>query len=272
MPEHDFNTDISPNGTPLQTGGKLLSYLRKIFWVGIVMLDILLVLSIVALSAMIVDYALADDRTVVLESNMNASMDVFAVSYVNGTGEITVQGAKGENVVAPGTELEHIIRFRNADKRAIDYEITPTVTFTTVYRIPLMVRIIDPQGNYILGDAEHWVPIEQLDGFAYRGTLKRGQETEYVFQWKWPYESGDDAYDTLLGQTENAGLKISFNLLAATNTLIDTDANILESPLAKVAALAGASTLLLTTVAYMVVSIVKRKATDPSLPPSQSDF
>jgi hypothetical protein len=153
-------------------------------------LSILTVLSGVLLSIRLVQYIKIDDKELRLTTNMDAEFELFSVEYANDAGEITVSGTEGQAVVAPGTSVECTIRLRNADKIALDYVLSPEVTRTSDYHIPIMIRMLDINLNYLIGDEKTWVPIEELTGLSVEQTLVRGESTEYYFQWKWEFESG----------------------------------------------------------------------------------
>lgn len=194
------------------------------FWTAIAILILLLVLSTVILSIQLYSFATIDERVLSIKSNTDARFDVFSLQYENASGEITVIGTEGEKIIAPGTDVEYAVRLRNADKVALDYEILPTAKFYSEYKIPVYVRIIGPDETYVAGDAKNWILIEDLNDIRTTTTLKKGESVEYIFQWKWPYESGDDGYDTFLGDNvyeENIGVIVSFDVYATANTTLD---------------------------------------------------
>jgi hypothetical protein len=183
------------------------------------------------------------------------------VEYTNAAGEITVSGTEGQAVVAPGTSVECTIRLRNADKIALDYVLSPEVTRTSDYHIPIMIRMLDINLNYLIGDEKTWVPIEELTGLSVEQTLVRGESTEYYFQWKWEFESGNDAYDTELGiaaNEENVGLEVTFNLLAEANTEIGKNGGIMRSELGDVLFAVIVFVLLGSAIILNVIILVKK--------------
>ena len=129
------------------------------------------------------------------------------------------------------------------------------------------MRVLDPDDNYILGSAKAWVPIDELNGFVYHHTLRRGQAVEYTFQWKWPFEQGNDEYDTFLGSNDDSGLKVTFSIFAVANLDIDANGGFIESGLAKTVALLIVAILLLIAIILFVVSIIKRKKEEQTPPP-----
>lgn len=198
--------------------------LGKAFWVAIAILAILLIISLVVLSIRLFDYTKKDDYAVSLKSNMDSKLDIFSVDYSNASGEITVSGADGAKVIAPGTDVEYTVRLRNTDKVAIDYDLAPQVEIISEHELPIVIRLLDYNDNYLVGDAKTWVTLEALNGISQSATLEQGESAEYIFQWKWPFESGDDAYDSFLGNSsvnENISVSIAFTVHAEANTSLE---------------------------------------------------
>ena len=237
---------------------------RKCFWVAIALIVILLLASIVVLSIQIVEYAQADSRAVALKTNMSENIDVFSIYYENEQGDITVKGNNGEKVIAPGTDVSYTIRVRNADRFALDYFFEPRLVFTSAYELPLLVRIIDPDDNYILGSASEWATLEELNGVSHKGMLERSESAEYVFQWMWPYEGDSDAFDTSLGNSElNIGLSVSFEIGASANTEISANGGLVPSGMAKNIGLLLAAIVLAAALALLILSVIKRERMVP---------
>ncbi len=250
-----------------QTASPFLK-VREAFWVAIAILVILLLLSIVALSARVIDYAQADRRALAVRSNVDTELDVFLVQYKNSRGEITVRGLDGDKVVAPGTDIEYTIRIRNADKIALDYTLVADMKTIGEYPLPLEVRVLDPEDKYLLGSAKEWASIDELSDLLHKGTLGRGQALEYTFQWRWSYE-GDDAYDTMLGNLEDgAGIEVSFTLSAVANTAVDANGGFFASGMARSVLLLIFAILLLVAITLLVISIIKRAKTPPTPEPT----
>ena len=242
-------------------GELLLKNVRKSFWVGVSILAILLIISIIVLSVIISDYARADERSVLLKSNMSENLDIFSLYYTNDTGEITISGSNGDKVIAPGATVEYSIRIKNDDRMALDYEFAPVVKLVGEYKLPILVRILDPDQNYVLGSAKEWVPIDEINKVAYRDTLTRGEAVEYTFQWKWPFESGNDEYDTFLGGLDvDTGLSLSFNIHAAANTGMDANGGFMQSGMAKTVGLLVVAIMLLIALILIVIAVLKRLA------------
>ena len=222
----------------------------------------LLLLSAVILGIRIADYAQQDKREVALKVDDSVEMNIFSIFYTSANGEVTVQSANGDKVVAPGTKFDQVIRVRNADEYAINFALEPKVVFSTRYQIPLQVRMKTADGEYILGSAEEWVSLQDLRSLEYTGTLQKAGAAEFIFEWMWPYE-GDDNYDTIIGNEDReVGLELSFEFHAAVNTSLEANGGWEGHPdMGKNIALAASSAIFLASiVAVTIVIIKKRKA------------
>ena len=241
---------------------KLTVTVKKIFWIAIAILLFLLILTIIILSARLYDYIKIDEREVMLKTNMDTSFDVFSVTYKNASGEVTVEGMDGEKVVAPGTHVEYTVRLRNKDKVAIDYNIIPDVKFESEHKLPILVRLIGPDEEYLAGDAKTWIPVEELEHMEDFRTLGKNETNEYIFQWKWPFESGDDFYDTFLGNiavTENIGITVSFEIYSESNTSMADNGGFFGSGAHDIMLWFILFLLLLIAIIILIISIFKRQ-------------
>lgn len=222
---------------------------------------VLLVLSILLLSIRIGKYAQADKREVALQTNSDSELHIFSAHYMNANGELTIQSSKGDKVVAPGAHSSYTIRLRNNDEMALDYEIDPHVVFVgTRESFPMLVRMRDTQGNYLLGSAEEWVSVQHLKRFTYTGTLKKAEAVDYVFEWMWPYESGNDEFDTSLGNDDtNVGLEVSFSFHSVANLAFEYNDGLDNPNIVKIVALSFASAILLAVAIILTIYIIKKR-------------
>lgn len=238
-----------------------------IFGTALAILIILTIISAILLTIRLVDYIKVDEREVLLESGLDKPFELFSVHYENASGEITVSGLDGRTVVAPGTAVEYTIRLRNTDKTAINYDMIPDVHFTSEHDIPILVRMIAPDGSYIAGDAKTWVKIEKLNSLQEYRTLKKGESVEYTFQWKWEFESGNDEYDTTLGSasvTTDIGLSVEFSVLAEANTDIEANGGFIDSGLGNIVFLGLLVFLLILAIVLLILYAIKKKSTKNS--------
>lgn len=222
---------------------------------------ILLLLSLVLLSLRIVKYAQEDDREVALKTNSDAQIHLFSVYYRNADGEVIIQSKNEDKIVAPGSEASYVIRLRNNDEFAIDYMIDPHIaTVGTRESIPMLVRMRDANGNYVLGTADEWVPISQLKRFTYAGTLLKTEATEFVFEWMWPYESGNDELDTSLGSgASDVGIELSFAFHSVANLSLELNGGVDNPDIAKMLGLGLAVAILLIAAIILILNAIKKR-------------
>ena len=138
-----------------------------------------------------------EDENTVWEGQ--TQVEIFRVSYENGEGKITVQSGKGDKVIAPGTSNDYAFTLKNTGKESLDYTLEMEAYFSNEeFAIPVVVRLLDYQGTYLLGDGDNYTDVLDLNQVNESGSLSAGYIAPYTLQWQWPFE-GDDAYDTLLG-------------------------------------------------------------------------
>lgn len=225
-------------------------------------LALLTVVSATLLTVRLIDYITRDDKEVLLQSNFDSQLELFSVQYENESGEITVSGAEGKKVVAPGTSVDYTIRLRNKDKVAIDYALIPNVSYTSEFSVPILVRMLDDDEKYVIGDAKTWATVEEIKTISEQKTLLKGESAEYVFQWKWEFESGDDEYDTFLGSiadAKNVGIFVKLDLHAEANTEIGANGGIMKSGLGNIIVAGASLAFLIAAVTLMIIYIVKKR-------------
>lgn len=202
------------------------------FWSLLCTLIVLLLISIALLSSSLREYIKVYNRSVDLYSSMDETFTIFAVEYKNASGEVTIKGQDGEKVVAPGTESEYTLNLRNSDDIVLDYSFTPSLKCSSGDKLPILIRILDSNRNYVLGDETTWISLDQIGDSECKGTLMPNETTEYVFQWQWPFESGDDSHDTFLGSSSaenDVSVDLSFSLRAEANLTVAEDGRFVGS-------------------------------------------
>lgn len=149
---------------------------------------------------------------------------IFEIAYEGGEENITVQSSNGDKVIAPGTTQSYTFKVKNTGEVAIDYlvDVDAYVTPSGV-ALPVDSRLNRYDGEWIVGDHEEYVEIETLDQAEDSGTLGAGKYGYYTLEWVWPFESGDDEYDTLLGNAMAEGENITFTI--EIRTVATTSAN-----------------------------------------------
>lgn len=123
-------------------------------------------------------------------------------------------GANGEKVIAPGTENSYTFSLRNNAGGYLDYKMTMNSFFEGLPDdkvIPVEVRVKSMNG-WLLGDDTTWKPVLELADVEDSAVLHYAASAVYTLEWRWPFESGDDAWDTWLGsQSEDITLTIQIN-------------------------------------------------------------
>lgn len=172
------------------------------FVIVLIILLILFLLSAVILGARLYKLTTRDQYTVDMGlGEANGKLDLFRIEYANELGQITVQGANTDNVVAPGTSVDYDLRLRNNDDVIIDFVMYPEVTYYTEYEVPVEFKVVDSFGNYILGSETEWVRSDEMNELAHRGSIHPGEVYTYHICWRWVFEvdAEHNAYDTYLG-------------------------------------------------------------------------
>lgn len=144
-----------------------------------------------------------DDGSGNLMFSTESEQKMFHASYASADGsDFSVQSATGDPVVAPGTQGEYTFRINNPDDFDVFYSVTLDGLFSiegTDHLIPIMVRMKGHDGEYLIGSDYHYEKISKLKSISDAGTLKGKSSRYYTLEWMWPYESGNDALDTMLG-------------------------------------------------------------------------
>ena len=238
---------------------------KKTLSIVLAILAISTIITGILLSIQLVNYIKVDEHDFGVKSNIEKDLNLFDIQYMNETGEVTVVGASNQKVLAPCVSEEFTIRFRNTDKVAIDYELTTKVEYSSEYKIPLMVRLLDQEGNYLIGDAKNWVKLEDINDFNMNETLVKRESAEYYFQWKWDFEGGDDKFDTLLGgltEKVNVGVSVKFHILSVANTSIGANGGVVKSGLGEIIFSAISFVLLLGSCGLIIYVISKKNKSE----------
>ena len=160
------------------------------------------------------DFEVSDENTV---WEGETQVEIFRVSYENGEGQVTVNSASGDKLLAPGTENTYNFTLKNMGEVDLDYRLTMEAFFSdgeTV--IPVKARLINYMGRYLVGSDTEYADVLELNTVDVSDSLTAGYIAPYTLQWQWPFE-GDDEYDTWLGNLatdEDLTLTIVINTYA----------------------------------------------------------
>ena len=69
----------------------------------------------------------------------------------------------------------------------------------STHAIPVVARLKGYDGNYIIGGDEQWNDVLDINNATDAATLNVNCYAYYTLEWQWPYEGGNDEYDTFLG-------------------------------------------------------------------------
>lgn len=126
-------------------------------------------------------------------------VDIFKIAYENGEAVVTVDGM-GDKVIAPGTGNAYTFYLKNTGNVMLDYTLEMEAYFTPdTQPIPVEARLKGYDGSYLLGSDSSWSDVLELNHVKDQASLSVNRYAYYTLEWQWPYESGDDAYDTFLG-------------------------------------------------------------------------
>lgn len=150
-------------------------------------------------------------------------VNIFKISYKNGENLMTVAGADGGKVIAPGTSNTYEFIVSNSGDVALDYQLSVEAYFEDgEYTIPVTARFSDYNGTYFTGSETRWSPVLDLNQVSDAAVLAKNHYTRYILEWQWPYE-GDDEYDTFLG---NLAEEEEITLTVVIRTIATADENV----------------------------------------------
>ena len=153
-------------------------------------------------------------------------VNIFKVSYDNDSGDITVDGGSNK-VIAPGTTNTYYFEIENNGNVGVEYQVTMDAYISSnMTTIPVDAKLSDYTGKYIIGSETSWENVLNVspERVNETGELSVGNKMRYEFLWQWPYEHGDDAFDTMLGNLavdEDLTLTVEINVLATADEYAD---------------------------------------------------
>ena len=148
----------------------------------------------------------------------SSEVEIFRISYANGEGKITVNSNGTDKVIAPGTSNNYTFKLKNTGNVSKSYKMVVEMWFEPAgIVIPVEVRINRYDRTWILGERDTFVSASEVDTVEDNGILSAGNYTYYTLEWQWPFESGNDELDTLLGNMateEDITFSIAINVVA----------------------------------------------------------
>ena len=147
------------------------------------------------------------------------NLDVFDLYFL----EEGVTSSGEHKVIAPGTRNEHILYITNEFDFALDYKISYTSSFGDEIILPILVKLRNNEGKYLIGSESTYGHVKDLKTVDLN-TVGSNRYQYYVFEWYWPFES-DDENDTLLGDltiTQDVSLTLEVKLDASASEDVDS--------------------------------------------------
>lgn len=145
-------------------------------------------------------------------------IEIFRLSYENGTGQVTVNSNNGDKLLAPGTDNSYSFTLENTGSHPVQFEMSMQAYFSdNEHPIPVVAKVSDHTGRYLCGSEASSADVLELNHVKDSGTLRAGYVMPYTLTWEWPFEV-DDEYDTMLGNMaveEDITLTIVIKTLAS---------------------------------------------------------
>jgi hypothetical protein len=129
------------------------------------------------------------------------SKRIFCVSYANGKGETTALSDDGEKIIAPGTSWNYSFSLQNTKNFTLRYAVRTEAIIEGLdegMTLPVLSRLKGPNG-WLTKQGNQYTPVLELNDILDNGVLSPNTEAKYRLGWQWPFESGNDELDTMLG-------------------------------------------------------------------------
>lgn len=144
----------------------------------------------------------------------NTKVEIFKISYENGQKIVTAKSADGNKIIAPGTENSYTFKLKNTGDVALECSVDIDAYFTPAKSsVPIKGRVNRYDMKWITGPDDSYVDVASLDNTEDLINLDAGKYASYTLDWMWPYESGDDALDTLVGSNKD---ELTFTIVIKT--------------------------------------------------------
>lgn len=152
--------------------------------------------------------------------------NIFRVTYDGDGGTVAVLGDGGDKLIAPGTKNSCTFSLKNSTSSTVEYtmDVKAYLAPDSFESVPITARLANAQG-YLTADDGEWVYVLDLDGIQDAQTLGAKASAQYTLDWEWPFETGDDAYDTALGdRAVNDELTLTIAVTTTASVLNDNSA------------------------------------------------
>ncbi|MCP1100916.1 LPXTG-motif cell wall-anchored protein [Aequitasia blattaphilus] len=205
---------------------------KKEIFIGFLILWV--ILSVAILGNRLVEAAKAEGNTISLLQTTGTSanneeqiwettteIEVFRAAYQNDSKEISVLSSNEDKVIAPGTNQEYTFKIKNNSDETMSYKMTCEV-FTEPKDLffPVEMSLKSYSGSYLLGDEDTLVNVEDISLITDLADLAGNHYAFYTLNWQWPFEWGNDEYDTYLG---NRAVEEDLKVTVVIKTIAEMD-------------------------------------------------
>lgn len=165
-------------------------------------------------------FIVSDDKKI---WGTETEVEIFKVAYENGEGIVTAESFNGEKIVAPGTENSYTFKLKNNGTEGLTYTLNVDAYITPGDdMIPIEARLSRYDEKWIVGGPDEWVDVPVLDTASDEDSLSPGRYTYYTLDWRWPFEGGNDEYDTYLGNLAEEE-DITITIVISTTAVMDPE-------------------------------------------------
>lgn len=129
----------------------------------------------------------------------DTKVDIFKIQYENDEAKVTVNGGD-DKLLAPGTSNEYTFYLKNTGDVKLDYTLTLEAYFTPADQpLPVEVKLKGYDGTYLVGSEDTWSDVLILNDVKDKASINVNRFAYYTLEWQWPFERGEDEFDTYLG-------------------------------------------------------------------------
>lgn len=222
------------------TGRKEKNNSLKTLWTVVVALfTVLLLLLTIGIVALRIGNTLPEDKDIIFivpkdpgshfedgegTWETRQEISIFQSQYVNGENQTTVISQDGNTIIAPGTVSTYSFCMYNDGNMALTYDfsfsflLTIGGDVTDVGAFPLLIRMTNTRGEYVIGEEMKWVRLSADNVGECKGILGASSYEQFTLQIMWEFE-GNDELDTALG---NEATKSSVSLTFHINSYVET--------------------------------------------------